>query len=85
MTEKKEQLKPKRRLQGVVVSDKMAKTIVVRVDRVKTHPKYLKQYAASKRYKVHDEKNEFKVGDKVIFEESRPYSKDVRWRVVGKA
>jgi small subunit ribosomal protein S17 len=70
---------------GTVVSDKMEKTIVVRVDRVKTHPKYGKQYAASKRFKVHDEKNEYKTGDKVAFVESRPYSKDKRWRVVGKA
>jgi small subunit ribosomal protein S17 len=76
---------PKRRFTGVVVSDKMQKTIVVRIDRVKTHPKYHKQYAVSKRYKVHDEKNEFKTGDVVIFEECRPYSKDKRWRVIGKA
>ncbi len=74
-----------RRFEGVVVSDKMQKTIVVRVDRVKTHPKYHKQYAVSKRYKVHDEKNEFKTGDKVTFVETRPMSKDKRWRVVGKA
>jgi small subunit ribosomal protein S17 len=75
----------KRRFEGVVVSDKMQKTIVVRVDRVKTHPKYHKQYAVSKRYKVHDEKNEFKTGDKVAFVETRPMSKDKRWRVIGKA
>lgn len=75
----------KRRLEGTVVSDKMSKTIVVRVDRVKTHPKYHKQFAVSKRYKVHDEKNEYKVGDVVLFEECRPYSKDKCWRVIGKA
>ena len=75
----------KRRFQGVVVSDKMKKTIVVRIDRVKTHPKYHKQYAVSKRYKVHDEKNEFHTGDVVTFVECRPLSKDKRWRVIGKA
>ena len=75
----------KRELVGTVVSDKMQKTIVVKVDRVKTHPKYGKQYIMSKRYKVHDEKNEYKVGDKISFVECRPYSKDKCWRVIGKA
>lgn len=75
----------KRQFVGTVVSDKMQKTIVVRVDGVKTHPKYGKQYAVSERFKVHDEKNEYKVGDKVAFVETRPYSKDKRWRVVGRA
>jgi small subunit ribosomal protein S17 len=73
-----------RRFQGTVVSDKMDKTVVVRVNRVKTHPKYGKQFTVSKRYKVHDEKDEYKVGDVVIFVETRPYSKDKRWRVVSK-
>jgi small subunit ribosomal protein S17 len=85
MTNAKTEKTQKRRFEGTVVSDKMSKTIVVRVDRVKTHSKYLKQYAVSKRYKVHDEKGEFKVGDRVSFEECRPYSKDKRWRAVGKA
>ena len=84
-TTKTAPVSPKRRFQGVVVSDKMKKTIVVRVDRVKTHPKYHKQYAVSKRYKVHDELNTFKIGDAVTFEECRPYSKDKRWRVIGKS
>ena len=75
----------KRELVGLVVSDKMQKTIVVKVDRVKTHPKYGKQFIVSKRYKVHDEKNEYKTGDKVVFVECRPLSKDKRWRVTGKA
>lgn len=83
-TKKTENTKP-REFVGTVVSDKMSKTIVVRVDRVKSHPKYRKQYAVSDRYKVHDEKNEYKVGDKVTFVETRPYSKDKRWRVTGKA
>lgn len=75
----------KRTLVGTVVSDKMQKTIVVKVDSVKTHPKYGKQFIMSKRYKVHDEKNEYKTGDKVTFVECRPYSKDKCWRVTGKA
>lgn len=69
---------------GEVVSDKMTKTIVVRVDETKIHPKYGKRYVSSSRYKVHDEKNEFKAGDVVKFTECRPLSKDKRWRVLGK-
>ena len=72
----------KRRFNGVVVSDKMDKTIIVRIDRVKIHPKYKKRYTVSKRYKVHDEKNKFKEGDKVVFVECRPLSRDKRWRVL---
>jgi len=60
----------------------MDKTIVVKVDSVKIHPKYKKRYTMSKKYKVHDEKNKFKVDDKVIFIECRPLSKDKKWRVV---
>lgn len=73
-----------RTLQGVVVSDKMDKTIVVRVDSLKLHPKYRKRYKRSERYKVHDEKNEYAVGDAVRFVECRPISKDKCWRVIGK-
>lgn len=69
---------------GIVVSDKMQKTIVVRVDRMKMHPKYKKQYKQSTTFKVHDEKGEFHVGDMVSFVETRPLSKDKRWRVVTK-
>lgn len=73
---------PKRRkFVGIVVSDAMDKTIVVRVDRVKTHRKYQKQYTVSRKYKVHDEENEYKKGDNVEFIECRPISKDKRWRV----
>lgn len=74
----------KRKFSGIVVSDKMDKTIVVRVDQVKIHPKYKKRYAVSKKYKVHDEKNQFKEDDKVEFTECRPLSKDKKWRVVYK-
>jgi small subunit ribosomal protein S17 len=74
----------KRRLKGVVVSDKMAKTAVVSVTHDRQHPKYLKYYKITKRFKAHDENKEYKVGDKVIIEETRPISKDKRWRVVAK-
>ena len=71
-----------RKFSGLVVSDKMDKTIVVRIDRAKKNQKYGKRYIASKKYKVHDEKNQYKEGDKVIFVECRPISKDKRWRVI---
>lgn len=67
---------------GVVVSDKMDKTIVVKVDTLKAHAKYRKQYTSSKRYKVHDENNTYKVGDVVTFQECRPYSRDKRHQVM---
>lgn len=72
----------KKKFIGVVTSDKMDKTIVVRVERVKIHPKYHKRYKVSRKYKVHDEKNQFKINDKVTFVECRPLSKDKRWRVI---
>ena len=70
------------KLKGIVVSDKMDKTIVVKVDTLKTHPKYLKQYRSSKKFKVHDEENKYKVGDTVVFQECRPMSKDKRHQVI---
>ena len=69
---------------GKVVSDKMQKTIVVVVDRMKMHHKYNKAYKVSTKFKVHDERNEYKVGDVVNFVECRPLSKDKRWRVLSK-
>ncbi len=72
-----------RKFSGLVISDKMDKTIVVRVDHVRRHEKYEKQYTVSKKYKVHDETNKYKVGDVVEFIECRPLSKDKRWRVLG--
>ena len=80
----KKATKIKKTLQGIVVSDKMNKTIVVRVDRLKWHSKYKKQYKSSKRYKAHDEKNECKTGDKVVIQECRPLSREKRWRIVSK-
>ena len=74
--------KIKSQMEGIVVSDKMDKTIVVKVERVKIHPKYKKRFKVHKKYKVHDEKNERKVGDKVVIEETRPLSKDKRWITV---
>lgn len=73
-----------RKLEGVVVSDKMQKTVVVRVDRLKMHPKYLKQYRVSRRFKAHDEKGEYHTGDAVVIQETRPTSKEKRWVVVAK-
>ena len=74
----------KKKLKGVVVSDKMNKTVVVLVNRFVKHPKYGKFLSKSKRYKAHDEENTYKVGDKVIIEETRPISKDKNFAVIGK-
>ena len=74
----------KRKLSGTVVSDKMRKTVVVSVIRTKLHPKYLKHYQVRRRFKAHDEKGEFHVGDKVLIEATRPLSKEKRWKVVEK-
>ncbi len=74
----------KHQLTGKVVSDKMAKTVVVSVDRLKEHPKYHKRYRVTKRYKAHDEKGEYKTGDVVVIQECRPMSADKRWEVVKK-
>ncbi|MEK7560959.1 MAG: 30S ribosomal protein S17 [Patescibacteria group bacterium] len=72
-----------RKLKGAITSDKMQKTVVVRVDRLIKHPRYLKYYKASKNYKAHDEKNEYHTGDVVWITEQRPLSKEKRWRVAG--
>ena len=71
-----------RQFSGVVVSDKSDKTIVVKVESVKKHPKYHKRYVVSKKYQVHDETNKYHIGDKVKFVECRPLSKDKRWRII---
>jgi len=67
---------------GVVVSDKMDKTAVVSAERKVKHPMYGKPMRRSKKYKIHDEKNECKVGDLVRIVETRPLSKQKRWRLV---
>ena len=74
---------PKRILQGVVVSDKNEKTVVVQVERRFSHPVLQKTVRRSKKYKAHDENNQHKVGDLVSIEESAPISKDKRWVVLG--
>ena len=74
---------PKRILQGVVVSDKNDKTVVVEVERRYTHPLLKKTVRRSKKYHAHDEANSFKVGDQVRIEESPPFSKKKRWVVLG--
>ncbi|WP_223477858.1 30S ribosomal protein S17 [Oricola indica] len=73
---------PKRVLQGTVVSDKNDKTVVVRVERRFTHPLFKKTVRRSKKYKAHDENNQFKTGDTVFIQESAPISKDKCWVVV---
>ena len=74
----------KKKLTGVVVSDKMQKTVVVQVERIKEHPKYKRRYKVHKKYKAHDENREYKTGDVVVIEETAPISKDKRWRVISK-
>lgn len=69
---------------GVIVSDKMDKTVVVKVDSSKRHPKYKKTYTVSKKFKAHDEQNEYHTGDKVEIRESKPLSKDKNYVVVRK-
>jgi len=73
---------PKRVMQGVVVSDKNAKTVVVEVERRFTHPLFKKTVRRSKKFHAHDEEATFKVGDVVWIEESRPLSKNKRWIVL---
>ena len=73
---------PQRILQGVVVSDKQDKTVVVSVERQVMHPVYKKFVKRSKKFAAHDENNQFKVGDIVKIEESRPYSKTKTWTVI---
>ena len=67
--------------EGVVVSDAMQKTRVVRIERVYRHPKYQRVIRMSKKLKAHDEANESHVGDRVLIEETRPISKEKRWRI----
>jgi len=82
MEEKAEKKDARRkRLTGVVVKDKMAKTVVVEVERVLKHPKYHKYLKTKTTCKAHDEENKAKIGDKVLIMETRPLSKDKRWVV----
>ena len=67
--------------EGVVVSDAMQKTRVVKIERVYRHPRYQRVIRMSKKLKAHDEANQSHVGDRVIIEETRPLSKEKRWRI----
>lgn len=71
-------------LSGTVVSDKMQKTVVVEVLRLKLHPKYKKYSKVTSRYKAHDPESRYHVGDKVVIQETKPISKDKKWVVVSK-
>jgi small subunit ribosomal protein S17 len=67
--------------QGVVVSNRMQKTVVVAVERMVMHPKYKKYIKARNKVKAHDEGNQCRIGDRVLIQETRPLSRDKRWRV----
>ncbi len=77
-------VKNRKKIDGVIVSDKMDKTVVVNVQRFVKHKKYGKFYKIDKKYKAHDENNEYKTGDKVTIEETRPISKDKNFKVLKK-
>ena len=62
----------------------MVKTVVVKVERIKEHPKYRRRFKIHKKYKAHNENEEYKVGDEVVIEETKPLSKDKRWKVIKK-
>ena len=73
----------KKTMMGVVVSSKMDKTVVVKVERRFSHPIFKKVVKTTKKYKVHDEKNECVEGDSIRIQETRPLSKEKRWRLLG--
>ena len=74
----------RRTLTGRVVSIKMDKTVVVRVERLVEHSRYRKYVTRRKSYKAHDELNEFKIDDRVVIQECRPLSRTKRWKVIGR-
>ncbi len=80
----KQQKKNPRRLEGVIVSNKMNDTAIVSVVRTKVHPKYKKRYKVTTRFNCHNKDNKYKEGEVVIFEECRPMSKTKRWRIISK-
>jgi small subunit ribosomal protein S17 len=71
----------RKKMTGVVIKDKMDKTVVIEVEKFLKHPKYHKYLKTKKRYKAHDEKSECNIGDRVLIVESRPLSKEKRWVV----
>jgi small subunit ribosomal protein S17 len=76
--------KQKRNLKGVVVSDKMELTCVVKVDRLVKHPLFKKYHTVSKRYKAHNPENQYHIGDSVVITETKPISKDKKWIITEK-
>ena len=80
-----EKQKKIRKITGTVVSDKMTKTRVIAVSRLKKHPRYLKYQTLTSRFKAHDVNNEYHTGDKVVIAETKPLSREKRWTIVGKA
>ncbi len=74
----------KHQLTGEVISNKMLKTVVVQVERIKEYPKYKKSYKIDKKYKAHVADGEYQIGDKVVIEECRPISREKRWQVIKK-
>ena len=79
-----EQNKKQRLLQGMIVSDKMDKTFVVEILRLKKHAKYKKYFKVTKKFKAHNPENQYHTGDKVVIGETRPMSKEKRWVVINK-
>ena len=75
----------KKQLTGKIISDKMQKTVVVLVERLKENQKYKRKYKVHKKYLAHFEKGDCKIGDKVIIEECSPISKKKKWQVIGRA
>ena len=71
-------------IKGTIISDKMQKTAVVEVLRLKKHPKYKKYYKVSQKFKAHNPEDQYHTGDKVLMQETRPMSKDKRWKIIGK-
>lgn len=74
----------KKQLTGTIISDKMQKTVVVSVERLKEHLKYKRRFKVRKNYKAHVESGKYNIGDKVIIEECIPISKDKKWKIVKK-
>lgn len=79
-----ENTKKIRTIKGVVVSDKMSKTAVVEVLRLKKHKKYKKYFKVSRRFKAHNPENQYHMGDKVVIKETRPISKEKNWEIISK-
>jgi small subunit ribosomal protein S17 len=75
---------PKRTLTGIIVSDKMDKTAVVKVEKIKEHPIYRRRYKLHKKYKAHNKDNQYKSGETVVIQECNPISKDKTWEIISK-